>query len=131
MGIHEVLLIFFGMIIFKMCTRRNMLVIFHITTVRTCNKLDSKNSSFISFRLYYSSVFPNLILIIVAALTSIILCWVFTYVDPQLWPSSMEIYTTYKNSEELISSLKADVIKLNGIIVISLLFLLFWYINTS
>ncbi len=53
-------------------------------------------------------------LIAAVVFTYLSLCWIFTYLDPQLTPGTWRLYTPYKNSEQLIMSLKAAVYVQNG-----------------
>ncbi|XKL61571.1 hypothetical protein PGB90_008628 [Kerria lacca] len=46
-------------------------------------------------------------LVIASTIIFMILCSLFTYLDPQLVPSFLKIHTPYKNSDELIRSLKS------------------------
>lgn len=65
------------------------------------------------FRLCCSGILANLILIVLAVFISTLLCWLCTNLDPQILPKSSSIYTPYKNSEQLIKSLKAVVHYMN------------------
>ncbi|XP_065215571.1 polypeptide N-acetylgalactosaminyltransferase 35A-like [Planococcus citri] len=58
---------------------------------------------------YYGQLKYFTVIILCTVTLYVILCQTFTHLDPSLTPSSLQLYTPYKNSEQLIKSLKSVV----------------------
>lgn len=69
---------------------------------------------FFRFRFYRRQLLYGFTLVIASTIIFMILCSLFTYLDPQLVPSFLKIHTPYKNSDELIRSLKSTLYIHNG-----------------